>query len=224
MQKASGAISGAIIDMDGTILDSMGVWEKIDRRFLEERRGIAVPDDYMSAITPLGYRETALYTVARFNLSDTPEQLMAEWEEMGIREYADNIPLKPFAEEFLLSFRRNGVKTALCTSSPDTFYLPALKRLGLYPLFDAFVTTGEAGKNKSFPDPYLLAAKKIGVSPADCVVFEDIPEAIGGAHDAGMRICGVYDSHSEKHSAVMKRRCDWYVNSLSEAIEIFSCP
>lgn len=215
-------ISGAIIDMDGTILDSMGTWEKIDRGFLAERRGITVPDDYMNTITPMSYRETALYTIARFGLSDTPEELMAEWEEMAVEEYSRNIPPKPFAEEFLLNFKRNGVKTVLCTSSPEVFYATALKRLGLYSLFDAFVTTGEAGKGKAFPDVYLLAAKKIGAEPSRCVVFEDIPEAIEGAHGAGMKICGVYDLYSKKHSALMKRRCDWYVNNLSEAISLFS--
>lgn len=215
-------ISGAIIDMDGTILDSMGTWEKIDRGFLSERRGIAVPDDYMNTITPMSYRETALYTIARFNLPDTPEALMAEWDEMAAEEYAENIPPKPYAGEFLRHLKNMGVKMALCTSSPEKFYAPALKRLGFYSLFDAFATTGEAGKSKGFPDVYRLAAEKIGVAPSGCAVFEDIPEAISGAHAAGMKICGVYDRYSEKHTPVMKQRCDWYVENLADAIALFS--
>ncbi len=213
--------SGAIIDMDGTLLDSMGTWEKIDREFLELRRGIAVPDDYMAAITPLGYRETALYTIARFNLPDTPEQLMEEWNRMAAKEYAENINPKPHAAEFLHALKDMGVKMALCTSSPEMFYAPALKRLGFYDMFGGFATTGEAGKSKSFPDVYCLAAEKIAVPPQSCIAFEDIPEAIAGAHAAGMKICGVYDRYSAKHTQIMRSRCDSYVEDLADAIKIF---
>lgn len=214
--------SGAIIDMDGTLLDSMGTWEKIDRGFLEQRRGIAVPGDYMNTITPMSYRETALYTIARFNLPDTPEELMAEWDEMAVDEYAHNILPKPHAKDFLLHLKRKGIKMALCTSSPEIFYAPAMKRLGFYSMFDGFATTGEAGRSKSFPDVYRLAAEKIGVDPSRCIAFEDIPEAIAGAHGAGMKICGVFDRYSKKHTAVMKQRCDWYVEDLIDAIKIFT--
>lgn len=217
-------ISGAIIDMDGTLLDSMWLWEKIDRQFLEEKRGITVPADYMQAISAMSYRETALYTIARFGLTDTPEELMAEWDRLALAEYENTIQPKPWAMEFLLALRMHGIKTVLCTSSPELFYAPALIRLGLYPLFDAYVTTGEAGKNKSFPDVYLLAAERIGVPPQLCAAFEDIPEAISGVHGAGMRICGVYDDYSKRHSALMRKRCDWYVENLGQAIEIFSPP
>lgn len=209
---------GAVIDMDGTILDSMGLWEKVDIGFLHDKRGIDVPADYMSAISPLGYRETALYTIARFGLSDTPEELMAEWEEMAVHEYEHSLPLKPFAREFLTKLKNGGIKTALCTSSPKCFYEPALKRLGVYSMFDAFVTAGELNTRKGEPLIYLTAAKRLGLRPEDCTAFEDIPDAIVGAKAAGMKTCGVYDSFSAVHMERMKRLCDRYVMSLEELI------
>ena len=66
---------GAIFDLDGTLLDSMGVWHRIDVDFLA-RRGFAVPEDYQQAITPLGARDAAVYTIDRFGLKETPEALM----------------------------------------------------------------------------------------------------------------------------------------------------
>ena len=65
------------LDLDGTLLDSMGVWTEIDRRFLA-KRGLEIPPDYLEAIVPLSFRDTALYTIRRFHLNETPEALMRE--------------------------------------------------------------------------------------------------------------------------------------------------
>ena len=88
---------GAIFDMDGTLLDSMGLWSDIDREFLA-KRGIDVPSDYLQAVIYLGAMGTALYTIDRFNLSDTPEGLIAEWNSMAAEKYK-TIPEKPGALE-----------------------------------------------------------------------------------------------------------------------------
>lgn len=206
----------AIIDMDGTILDSLGMWSKIDHDFLEVRRGIAVPDDYVKIIAPMTYRETAEYTIARFGLTDEPEALMAEWDKMAEEEYRSNVTLKPYAREFLTRLREMGVGTVLCTSSPESYYKPALTRLGVYEMFDAFATTGEVGVSKSEPDVFLLAARKVGSDPRRCTVFEDIPEAILGAKKAGMNTCGVYDPRSAADMDYMRQICDRYIMNLEE--------
>ena len=209
----------AIIDLDGTILDSLDMWNKIDHDFLKLRRGVDVPEDYARIIAPMTYRETAEYTIARFGLTDEPEALMSEWEQMAEDEYRHNILLKPYAREFLLRLREMGIKTVLCTSSPESYYGPALRRLKVYELFDDFVTTGEVGVSKHFPDVFLLAAKKAGVDPKDCTVFEDIPDAIMGAKKAGMRTCGVYDPRSAGEMDSMRHICDKYIMTLEDFFE-----
>ncbi|MDN6802564.1 MAG: HAD hydrolase-like protein, partial [Bifidobacterium mongoliense] len=69
---------GAIFDLDGTLLDSMGVWDQVDADFLHAR-GFAVPDDYGAKVAAMEFRQIAEYTIHRFQLDDTPEALMAEW-------------------------------------------------------------------------------------------------------------------------------------------------
>ena len=130
------AFDAAIFDMDGTILDSLGVWEKIDNDFLEKKRGIAVPPDYVHAISAMSFEEIARYTIQRFNLSESPEALMREWTDMAEHEYANNIKIKPYVKEYIQKIKAMGKKIALCTSSPKSFYEPAVKNNGIYDLFE----------------------------------------------------------------------------------------
>ena len=89
---------GAIFDLDGTLLDSMGVWDQVDVDFLA-KRGIEVPDDYMQKVAAMQFRQIAEYTIARFGLSDTPEALMEEWDHMARVMYATVVEAKPYARD-----------------------------------------------------------------------------------------------------------------------------
>ena len=77
----------AIFDLDGTLLDSMAIWHEIDIEFLG-RRGLDVPDEYISAINSKSFRETAEYTIEYFGFDVTPEELMDEWFKMAIDKYS----------------------------------------------------------------------------------------------------------------------------------------
>ena len=206
----------AIFDLDGTLLDSLSVWDKIDSEFLFNKRGIPVPEDYVHKIAPMSFEETAVYTKKRFNLKETPEELMREWTDMAIYEYSHNIFLKEGAREYLKRLKSEGKKMAVATSSPEIFFKPALVNNGIYNLFDAIANTCEAGVGKTKPDVYLLAAEKCGALSHRCLVFEDVPDAALCAKEAGMMVCGVYDERSAVHKKEMQAICDVYINSFTE--------
>ncbi len=209
----------AIFDMDGTIMDSLGIWERIDYEFLEKKRGIKVPGDYVHNIAAMSFSEIANYTKNRFGLPDTPEELMQEWTDMAIHEYSHNVLMKPFVKEFIEYLKTNGKKIVLCTSSPEYFFKPALKNNGIYNLFDGFANTCEAGEGKNSVKVYLLAAQKAGVAPEKCLVFEDVITAAQTAKKAGMLLCGVYDERSRQYTAQLRESCDMYIESFSELLE-----
>ena len=72
-------IKGAIFDLDGTLLDSMWVWNQVDIDFLG-KRGFDVPPDYPKAIAAMGFHETAEYTIKRFDLKEKVKDVIAEWQ------------------------------------------------------------------------------------------------------------------------------------------------
>lgn len=209
----------AIFDMDGTIMDSLGIWERIDYEFLEKKRGIKVPDDYVHNIAAMSFSEIANYTKNRFGLPDTPQELMQEWTDMAAYEYAHNVPLKPFAKEYMENLKKYGKKIILCTSSPEYFFKAALKNNGVYDLFDAFANTCEAGFGKDNPKVYLLAAQKAGVSPDRCMVFEDVITGVKTAKSIGMQTCGVYDARNALKQDELKELCDYYIKGFQELLE-----
>ena len=213
------AFDAAIFDMDGTIMDSLGIWERIDYDFLEKKRGIKVPHDYVHDIAAMSFSEIAQYTKARFNLPETPEQLMQEWTDMAIYEYSHNVLLKPFVKAFIEYLKNIGKKIVLCTSSPEYFFKPALKNNGIYDLFDAFANTCEAGVGKNSPKVYLLAAQKAGVPPEKCIAFEDVISAAVSAKKAGMTVCGVYDERSRSRQDELRAVCDMYITGFNELME-----
>ena len=207
-----------IFDLDGTLLDSMDVWHKVDIEFLQ-KRGITVPSDYADAIISKTFTEAAVYTIRRFNLSCSVEGLMREWNDMAAFAYGNTVQLKPHAKEFLATLRKRGKKLAVATSlSPELLELP-LRNHDIYDMFDVICTTEEAGKGKSHPDVFLLAAEKLGVQPCNCIVFEDILAAVKSAKSTGMTVCAVYDKSSDADWEQIKITADYAIVDFRETKE-----
>lgn len=208
----------ALFDLDGTLIDSLYVWEKIDRDFLS-KRGLTVPDHYAEALSAKGFRESAEYTIRLFHLPETPEELMAEWNRMALDEYSRRVPLKPHAKEYLSYLKGRDIKLAAATALPRALYEPVLKNNGVYAFFNAFASTDETGRGKDSPDVYLLAAEKLGAAPETCVVFEDVLAGVRAAGRAGMRTCGVFDRHSAGQKEQIKQIADTFIYDFSELME-----
>lgn len=203
-------LKGVIFDLDGTLLDSMNVWERIDEEFLGSR-GFEVPSDYIEVITPLGFRETARYTIKRFGLDEKEDDIIAEWTQMAIEAYGHRVELKPNAKKFLISLRERGIKLAIATATMPELCYAALKNNGIEDFFDNITFINEAGRGKGFPDVYLLAAERMGVNPYECVVFEDIPAGISGANMGGFYTVGVYEKTSAHLEKQMREIADEFI-------------
>lgn len=210
-------IKGIIFDLDGTLLDSMHVWDDIDRQFLE-KRNIALPDDYIETIHKLEFEEVAKYTIKRFHLADTPVSLMKEWFVMAKMMYANEVKLKPNVKEFLQTLVQKGIVLGIATSSSPEFFIPTLKNHKIYDLFSAITTTMEVKNSKEYPDVYIETANKLKLDPKDCVVFEDTLQGIQTAKQAGFITVGVYDAYSLYEQKQMIQNADIYINNYRELV------
>lgn len=182
---------GAIFDLDGTLLDSMGVWTAVDHAFLAHY-GLPLDREYLMEVKRHSHAQAAVYTKEYFGLSDSPEDIVSLWHELAGDAYQTTIGLKPGVYEYLNYLHDSGVKIAAATSSLPEHAPTALERLGIMHFFENITYTREAARpSKTFPDVYLLAAERLGLSAADCIVFEDIPIGIAAAREGGFRVVAV---------------------------------
>ena len=207
-----------ILDMDGTLIDSMGLWTKLDEVFLA-KRGISIPDDYdnfVAAVIPLTPLESAAHNIKHFGLNETPEDVMAEYNAMALDAYSKTIPLKPGVMEFLQNLKNKGTKMAIATSAPMILCKATLHNNKIIHFFDAICASEEVGVGKSSPDIFLLTAKKLGVNPKDCIVYDDSLTAIKTAKSIGMTTYGVYDKHNKNEWEQIKQVADFSITSFLE--------
>lgn len=212
-------IKGAIFDLDGTLIDSMGIWKKIDQKFLQ-RRGLGEDPEYIAALKNMNYGQAAVYTIDRFHLQETPQQLMEEWDSMAEWEYGHNIPLKPGARELLQFLSDQNIPMALATASGPRLYQAVLRHHDIETYFSAYTDVSVGLRGKDHPDIYLQAASMIGIEPRDCMVFEDLLMGLQVAKAAGFQTCGVYDASSKGDWEVICQTADIAVYELPELYDM----
>lgn len=208
--------NAAIFDLDGTILDSMDVWEHIDIQFLK-KRNLPVPENYVTEICARSFEEAAQYTIDLFGLQETVEGIIEEWNNMAVEEYSNHVGLLPHALDYLLRLKEHGIKLAVATGLPEKLYMPCLKNNSILELFDALCSTDEVQRGKEYSDVFELAAKKLGVAPEHCIVFDDVLPAIKSAKAARMLAGGIYDKYSADQRAEIERIADIYLLDFRQA-------
>lgn len=208
---------GAIFDLDGTLLDSMGVWKEVDRLFFE-RRGISMPPDYAHAVAAMQSGDIADYTIRRFSLDEDREDLMREWTDTAEELYANQVRTKPHALEYLHHLRSTGAKLAVATSLAPRLRDAALLHAGIRDCFDAVCSVDDAGLGgKERPDIFLYTAKNLGVAPEDCTVFEDILIAVRTARSVGMQVWAMFDASSQGDWERIRKEADGVIRDFNQA-------
>ena len=137
---------------------------------------------------------------------------------MASLQYENTLPLKEGADEYLKKLHYSGVKIAIATSGYEELCKKAFTRLGVWQYIDACAFSSEVGVNKSNPDVYLLAAKRIGIPPKECMVFEDITTGIGGAKKGGFETCAIYDATNADETDALKQLSDHYITGWKDLL------
>ena len=208
-------IKACFFDMDGTIIDSMWMWKDIDIRFLGER-GIELPGDLQKRIEGKSFSETAVFFKEEFALSESLDEIKSIWNDMAMEAYCNRVQLKEGVLEFLNELKAKGIRTGIATSNSYELAIGCLKALDVEKYFDTVVTGCCVGVGKPAPDIYLKCANDCQVNPNDCLVFEDVMAGIESGHNAGMKVCAVYDEYSRSTDDLKKQTADYYINSFKE--------
>jgi HAD superfamily hydrolase (TIGR01509 family) len=189
------SIRALIFDMDGLLVDSEPLAAAAMTAFL--RRYGREPRSEVGAQL-LGRRLPEALAIVReaYELAVPVEELIAIYGEMRLAALRGNVRSMPGAAEVIAYGRAAGLRLALATSGQRAHADVSLGETGLAGLFDAEATGDEVERGKPAPDLFLLAASRVGVEPAACVVFEDAPLGVAAAVAARMRAVAVPNAKS----------------------------
>lgn len=182
----------AIFDMDGTLLDTESVFRDIVFDVCTEL-GFEMTDDVHRSMVGSSHERTSQLLLEAYGVA-FPYALFDEKCRVIMRERSHaGVPVKAGAREFITELRKRGIPTAVATSSRHPHAEHHLGAAGLLDLFDTLVTRDDVTNPKPHPEPYLLAAERLGVRPTHCLALEDSHSGVRAAHAAGMQTVMVPD-------------------------------
>ena len=192
-------IRGAIFDADGTLLDSMGMWDTVGVRYLASL-GIEAQPGLRAILFPMSLAQCAVYLKDAYELPLSHREI-----EDGINGvirdfYRHQVKAKPGAKEFLEGLRCHGVGITLATATDRSVIVEGLVTAGLLPLLDEIYTCGELGVDKRSPEIYHRARDRMGTRTGETWVFEDAVHGAKTAFLAGYRVAGVADPYSDQEA------------------------
>lgn len=207
----------AILDMDGTLIDSTHIWADIDKEFFRRRGYSFVPKDYSQEIVHMGLEKGAIMTVEKYGIDgDTPESVKKEWRDASIDQYTNHIKLKPYAKEFLEFLKNNDVIMAIATANDEDLYQPCLKRLDIAKYFDLIVDVNCVKQGKSSPAIFDYIINKLGFKKENALIVEDTLISLKTAYESGYTTIGVDDESSRHLEKEKKKYSSKYIYSFKE--------
>lgn len=198
-------IQTAIFDMDGTLIDSLMMWDvkfaEFGRRF-GDGTPFAPNEADSKAIRTLPTRMALELLHNHYGIGESTEELLAIANEIYLRFYGQEVQLKPGVREFLEHCRRNGVRMCIATATARNLVELALDHLGIGDYFEQVFSCAELGVGKDVPDVFLLAQKFLGAPLAETWVFEDSLTALETAVKAGFPTVGIYDRYTPRQEDI----------------------
>lgn len=208
-------VKGAIFDLDGTLLDSMWLWQNICDDYLAEN-GFSAQGMLSEEFRTMSLDKSSEYIRVAFNLDKTAEQIYDEIMGMAACHYEQSLKLKDGAEELLKKLAEKGVKMCIASAGMRSLVEAAVKRTGIDKYISEIFTCSEVGAPKTEPDVFLKAIQYLGSSPEETLVFEDSLLAIATAKKIGCKTVGVYDASAEDTAEQIIALSDVYLKSFDE--------
>lgn len=202
-----GLMGNIIFDMDGTLLDSMGMWENLGSIYLT-KKGIVPPQDLKEVIENKTLEEAAEYFIAKLGIEGTVKEVVQEILSLIRDKYYNELQLKPGVKKYVLSEYEKGSNMCILTTSDRELAIAAMERTGIGVCFKEIFTAETLGLSKRGPEIFLKTCELMGFEPSNTVVYEDALYAVKAAKAAGCHVVAVYDHMNRNDWDEIKKLAD----------------
>ena len=200
----------AIFDFDGTLADSMEIWQRACSMLLKNE-GITPPEGIDQLLLPMSVTQTCQYLVDNFLPDITLEEMLKKTDDIIFDWYAEGVLLKPGAKEYLQALKDAGVTLCVLSSTQRLHLIRAAKRLGIQEYFAHIWGGTDTPEGKDDPMVFGWAANHFGLTCSDCVVFEDSLYAVKSANIAGCKTVAIDDLYTRHDQSEIMSLCDVYL-------------
>ena len=208
-------IKGAIFDFDGTLVDSMFIWDTFGEDYLRTL-GKEPRENLSETFKTFTLEQAAEYYRKNYGVTLSVEEIVDAVNDMVAEIYRTKVTLKDGVREFLEALKSQGVKMCVATVTDRPIVEDVLCNLGIRDFFTEIFTCAEVGYNKETPHIYRVALEALGTKKDETVVFEDALHALLTAKNDGFTVAAVYDKH-ELRQTEMKENSDYYITNYETA-------
>lgn len=209
-------LQGVIFDLDGTLLDSTGMWRQVDGRLMAHY-GKEVPPDLSETVQRMSIEEFSQFFVEEFDLPVTPEQIAQQVADMVAEEYREKLQLKPHVPEILDWLDQQNIPYGVATATYGELAEAALRRLHIWERLRFLLTEQDAGAPKTQPKIFQLAAQELHLGRRQIAVVEDSLHALEGAKNGGFFTIGIADP---ENAPVWKEICATATVHIHDILEM----
>jgi len=203
-------MKGAIFDFDGTLVDSMFIWDTFGEDYLRTL-GKEPRENLTETFKTFTLEQAAEYYREHYGVTLSVGEIVDGVNEMVAKLYRTKVTLKDGVREFLEALKSQGVKMCVATVTDRPIVEDVLCNLGIRDFFTEIFTCAEVGYNKETPHIYRAALEVLGTKKDETVVFEDALHALMTAKKDGFPVAAVYDKHETKQIE-MRSEADYYIS------------
>lgn len=187
-------ITGAIFDCDGTLVDSMPMWNSLVEDTFDAH-GIPKTPELLNEAEACNFDDMCFWFHDRFGIGESGEALLAEIRASVREHYINDIPLFDGCRRFLDELKAAGVRMLILSATTEPEVRVALAAHGLEGYFERVIQTSETGSDKEHPEAYQYALDALGTPKEETWVFEDAPFAVRTSHDFGLKTVCLINDH-----------------------------
>ncbi|MEG3029361.1 MAG: HAD family phosphatase [Oscillospiraceae bacterium] len=206
-------VKGAIFDLDGTLLDSMFIWDTMGEDYLRHL-GIAPKPGLNERFRTLSIMQAVEHYQTEYGLKGTSQEIIDHVNSYVGELYSGAVELKAGVLPLLELFKAHGIAMCVATATDRDIAKSALQHNGILEYFSEILTCTDVGFGKDSPVIFEKSLELLGTQKSETLVFEDALHAIATAKAAGFIVVGVFDSHCAHHQEKIKFLADYYLPSF----------